>query len=135
MTVAGSRAGKSVTLIGNLLFYRGSVLATDPKGELANITAARRAALGQKVHILDPFEIVAERLAGLRAHYNPMSVLVPDSKTIIEDAGLIADALVVSAGKDPHWDETAKNFIEGIMLHVATDPKYDGARDLAQAIP
>jgi type IV secretion system protein VirD4 len=130
MTVAGSRTGKSVTLIGNLLFYRGSVLATDPKGELANITAARRAALGQKVHILDPFEIVAERLAGFRAHYNPMSVLHPDSKTIIEDAGLIADALVIAAGKDPHWDESAKNFIEGIMLHVATAPEYDGARDL-----
>ena len=46
LTVAGSRAGKSVTLINNLLFYRGSVLATDPKAELANITAARRAALG-----------------------------------------------------------------------------------------
>ena len=33
LTVAGSRAGKSVTLINNLLFYRASVLATDPKAE------------------------------------------------------------------------------------------------------
>ena len=32
MTVAGSRTGKSVTLVSNLLFYRGSVLALDPKG-------------------------------------------------------------------------------------------------------
>jgi type IV secretion system protein VirD4 len=130
MWVAGSRAGKSVGLVNNLLLYGGSVIATDPKGELANITAARRAELGQKVHILDPFNIVADRLSGFRANFNPMSILTPSSTTIIEDAGLIADALVIAAGKDPHWDETAKNFIEGVILHVATDPSYDGKRDL-----
>ena len=61
--MAGSRAGKSVTLIDNLFFYHGSVLATDPKAELANITAARRAALGQKVYVLDPFEYASDRIA------------------------------------------------------------------------
>ena len=99
LTVAGSRAGKSVTLINNLLFYRGSVLATDPKAELANITAARRAALGQKVHVLDPFENTSPGIAHLRKSYNPLAVLKPDSPTIIEDAGLIADALVVRSGQ------------------------------------
>jgi type IV secretion system protein VirD4 len=132
LTVAGSRAGKSVTLVNNLLFYRGSVLATDPKAELANITAARRAALGQKVHVLDPFGNASERIAHLRKAYNPLAVLKPDSPTIIEDAGLIADALVVRSGqeKEPHWDESAKNFIEGVILHVATDPRYAGRRNL-----
>ena len=132
LTVAGSRAGKSVTLVGNLLFYRGSVLALDPKAELATITAARREALGQKVYILDPFNYAPERLAHLRASYNPLSVLDIESPTIIEDASLIADALVVqgTGGKDPHWDESAKNFIEGIILHVATDPAYKTSRTL-----
>ena len=82
LTVAGSRAGKSVTLIVNLLHYRGSVLALDPKGELASLTAARRAALGQKVHILDPFGIAPEHLAGFRKGFNPLSILSPDSDTI-----------------------------------------------------
>ncbi|WP_323130962.1 type IV secretory system conjugative DNA transfer family protein [Sinorhizobium medicae] len=130
LTVAGSRSGKSVTLIGNLLHYRGSVLALDPKGELASVTAARRAALGQKVHILDPFGIAPEHLAGFRKGFNPLSILTLDSDTIIEDAGLIADALVITGGKDPHWDESAMNFIEGIILHVATDPTYEGQRTL-----
>ena len=116
MTVAGSRSGKSVTIVGNLLFYRGSVLAMDPKAELANITAERRAALGQKVIVLDPFNHAADRLARYRKRYNPLSVLTLDNPTIIEDAGLIADALVVTApdSKDPHWDESGKNFIEGL---------------------
>ncbi|MEW8091573.1 MAG: type IV secretory system conjugative DNA transfer family protein [Candidatus Thiodiazotropha endolucinida] len=126
LTVAGSRTGKSVTLVGNLLFYRGSVLALDPKAELAAITAARREKLGQKVYILDPFDYAPARLKHLRASYNPLAVLDIKSSTVIEDASLIADAVVVqgTGSKDPHWDESAKNFIEGVILHVATDPSY-----------
>ena len=116
LTVAGNRSGKSVMIIDNLLFYRGSVLAIDPKAELANITAERRAALGQKVIVLDPFKHATDRLAQHRKAYNPLAVLTLNNKTIIEDAGLIADALVVTVAgaKDPHWDESAKNFIEGL---------------------
>jgi len=132
LTVAGSRSGKSVTLIGNLLFYQGSVLALDPKAELAGITAERRAALGQKVYVLDPFHYAPERIGHLRASYNPLSVLKSGSPTLIEDASLIADAMVVQAAgnKDPHWDECAKNFIEGLILHVATDPSFKNKRTL-----
>jgi type IV secretion system protein VirD4 len=36
-------------LIPTLLAYQGSVLALDPEDELANVTAPRRAALGQRV--------------------------------------------------------------------------------------
>ncbi|CAE7593663.1 traG [Symbiodinium microadriaticum] len=130
LTVAGSRAGKSVTVIGNLCFYPGSVLATDPKGELANLTAARRAALGQKVYVLDPFGQTKGAAAQHRARFNPMAMLTLSSPTIIEDAALIGDALVIAAGKDPHWDESARNFIEGIILHVATAAAHEGERTL-----
>lgn len=130
LTVAGSRAGKSVTIVSNLLFYRGSVLATDPKAELASITAKRRAALGQKVYVLDPFGYASEDAAPYRAAYNPLAVLSLESPTIIEDAGLIADALVIAGGKDPHWDDSARNFIEGLILHVATYDRYQGRRNL-----
>ncbi|MDT3379626.1 type IV secretory system conjugative DNA transfer family protein [Labrys neptuniae] len=130
MTVAGSRTGKSVTLIANLLFYRGSVLALDPKGELATITAERRAALGQKVCILDPFDSTPEHLKPFRVSFNPLTLLDPKSDTIIEDAGLISDALVIAGGKDPHWDDSAQNWIEGLLLHIATDPQFEGRRDL-----
>lgn len=130
MTIAGSRTGKSVTLVNNLLFYRGSVLALDPKGELAAITADRRATLGQRVCILDPFHIASERLKPYRTSFNPLSLLVPESDTIIEDAGLISDALVIAGGKDPHWDDSAQSWIEGLLLHIATDPAFEGRRNL-----
>jgi len=130
LTVAGSRAGKSVTVISNLLFYRGSVLATDPKAELANITAARRSALGQRVFVLDPFKKANKSAEQFRARFNPMASLSLGSPTIIEDAGLIADGLVIAAGRDPHWDESARNFIEGLILHVATAPIHKDERNL-----
>jgi type IV secretion system protein VirD4 len=133
LTVAGNRSGKSVTIVANLLSYKGSILAIDPKAELANITAERRAvALSQKVIVLDPFNRAAARLARYRKAYNPLAVLTVDNPTIIEDAGLIADGLVITAtgNKDPHWDESAKNFIEGLILQVVSDPIYEGDRTL-----
>ena len=59
-------------------------------------------------------------------------MLTLDNPTMIEDAGLIADGLVITepGNKEPHWDESAKNYIEGLNLHVATDPVYEGDRTL-----
>ena len=129
---AGSRAGKGRScLIPTLLEYAGAVLALDPKGELANVTASRRAAMGQRVCIVDPFGVTAGRLQNLRAGFNPLALLDPNSPSLIVDAGLIADALVVGSPQaDPHWDESARNLIEGIILHVATYPAYEGQRTL-----
>ena len=64
MTIAGSRAGKGrAAIIPNMLRYPGSVLAIDPKGELALATAQVRAtSLGQRVCVLDPFGTTAGRL-------------------------------------------------------------------------
>ncbi len=122
LTVAGSRSGKSVSIIGNMVFYQGSVVVTDPKGELATKTARARAELGQQVYVLDPFDRTKGNARQYRASYNPLSVLTLDNPFIIEDAMLIADGLVVKAAqeKDPHWDESAKTFITGVLLYVAT---------------
>jgi|CXWL01.1.fsa_nt_gi type IV secretion system protein VirD4 len=132
ITVAGSRAGKGVSVIvPNLIFYPGSILAIDPKGELASITARRRARdLRQKVFVLDPFDRTAGWVKPYKASFNPMAILTEDNRHIVEDAGLIADALVIPGGGDIHWDETAKNFIEGLILHVATWSGYEGRRNL-----
>jgi len=133
MTVAGSRSGKGVSvIIPNLLFYRGSALVMDPKGENADITAARRAKdLGHTVHILDPFQTVADRLADYRASYNPLCALDPDKDdSLVADVGLIGDALVMRSEREAHWDDTAQNWIEGVILHVVTWPTYKDCCDL-----
>ena len=127
-TFAGSRAGKGRSaIVPNMLHWPGSVLATDPKGELATMTARRRAALGQNVHVLDPFGVTAGAAISFRCGFNPIEAMRPGRE--IEDAALIGDALVMVEG-DPHWDESARGFIEGVALHVRTWPRYDGRRDL-----
>lgn len=131
LTVAGSRAGKGRScIIPNLLHYTGSVLVIDPKGENANKTAMRRHELGQDVFVLDPFQRCEAQCKAFQASFNPMRLLQADSPTLIDDAALIADALVIPSGGDAHWDDSAKSVIEGILLHVATAPQYSGRRDL-----
>lgn len=133
LTVAGSRSGKSVGLINNLYFYDGSVLAFDPKGELAKKTARRRAAMGQKICIVDPFHVIDDDLQSHRLSFNPMADLTLENPTIVEDAAQIADGLVVEAreSRDPHWDEEARGLIAGLILYVAVRSDIpDQARNL-----
>ena len=133
LTVAGSRAGKGVSLIvPNLLFWPGSCIAIDPKGELATITAARRAGTGSEwavpiggdVYALDPFERVSGAAAGLRGAFNPLHDLDAHSDDGLDLAGQIADALVMQQeGPGAHWTMSARSFLRGLVLFVAaTEP-------------
>lgn len=135
LTVAGSRAGKGRgAIVPNLVFYPGSVLVIDPKGDLAKETADWRAnMLGQKTVVLDPFDtatdVLGKRYSG---GFNPMTLLSPASPSLIEDAGVIADALIVSSPgeKNPHWNDSARSFLTTAILHIATDPRYIRERNL-----
>lgn len=132
-TLAGSRGGKGRSIIiPTLLTYEGSTLTIDPKGDVASITArCREELLGQRVVVLDPYDVARGFAARRRGRFNPLTILSIGSPTIKEDAGLIADAIVVAEGSEPHWDESARNFLEGLILHVATWPDYAERRTLA----
>lgn len=120
VTVAGSRSGKGRSLIiPNLLLYRGSVLAIDPKGELARVTKrAREQKLGQRCVVLDPFGANGRHPTG---SFNPLSELDPASPEVIDDVALIADALIIDDGaSDKHWTESAKLLLRGLILFALT---------------
>jgi type IV secretion system protein VirD4 len=118
LTVAGTRAGKGASLIiPNLLLYKGSVLAIDPKGELARIIGRRRSEIGKLV-VLDPFEENGRFPGGC---YNPLDELDPDGREVVDEAGVIAQALVYYSGKgDPHWSSAAQALVRGLILLVLT---------------
>ena len=122
VTVAGARSGKGRSVVvPNLCLYPGSVLVIDPKGENASLTAERRGpgsawceGMSQEVYVLDPFG-TANVPDALRAGMNPLALLDMAADTIIDDAALLADALVVATGTDgTHWDESARNYIQGL---------------------
>jgi type IV secretion system protein VirD4 len=127
LTVAGSRAGKSVTVIANEFFYDGSLIAIDPKGEQATITAEARAKLGQKVYIIDPFEVVEGKAIDYRASFNFLANLTLDNRYVIEDTADLVDAIIVSSPneRDPHWNESAGEFLTGVILHVCFSESFE----------
>jgi type IV secretion system protein VirD4 len=130
LTVAGSRAGKGVSLIvPALLTWPHSCIAIDPKGELATITASRRgngSAWADPmpgdggVYVLDPFKRVTGPAADYRSAFNPLADLDPDTDAGLDMAGQIADALVVQQeGAAAHWTMSARAFLLGLVLYIA----------------
>lgn len=126
LSVAPTRSGKGVALIlPNLLQYRGSCIVIDPKGENAWITAQyRRDGMEQKVYILDPWDEVNRRygdLAGQKetiARFNPLSILDPASSHYADDLAYLSDALIINQGKDPHWDDSARELVAGLIAYA-----------------
>ena len=136
LTIAGSRAGKGVSLIiPNLIYYRGSAVVIDPKGENAARTAGRRgkgtkaggAGLGQDVHVLDPFGE-----SGIpTASFNPLELLDPNSPDVVEDIGLFADALITHPEHgERHWSDSAQALIRALILLVVADVRFRDRRNL-----
>lgn len=127
VTLAGSGGGKSVcSLIPNLFLYEGSALVLDPKGELATATAKARARMGQSVAVLDPFGITGDDCAPYRLTFDPLSELGDDREFLIENAELVADALIIPAEKDPHWTDAARSFVRMAVLLQVMDPVTGG---------
>ncbi|MGD9725708.1 MAG: type IV secretory system conjugative DNA transfer family protein [Nitrospiraceae bacterium] len=132
ITIAGSRAGKSKTvLIPNLKRYPGSCIVLDPKGELARATARDRIAMGQQVFILDPFGEVLEK----GASHNPFNELgFGKASHVAADAAQMADAMVIGNERDPHWTDSGKNLIRGIILHLKTTTRHVTMRDVRKLL-
>lgn len=141
LTIASNRSGKGrAAIIPNLLTWPGSVVVVDPKGTNAAVTAARRGKgggrvtdyLGQPVHVLDPFGVVAGVAS---AAFNPLSAVDLAGMRAKEDIGLIADALVVStSAKDSHWDEGGRTIIAGIIAHLLSENAGASLVDMRAAL-
>src|SRR5277367_6343097 len=71
LLVAPPRSGKATTILIPLMlqYQHGSMICIDPKGELAAVTGARRARMGQRVIIINPFKILPNVLAPGTEHF------------------------------------------------------------------
>lgn len=138
VTFAPTRSGKGQKLITpNLLVYKGAALVIDPKGENAWVTAtARRDNLGQKTYILDPWGEVNRRYGEEAGEletvvkFNPLSILDPKAPDYVDDLAYLADALIINQGKEPHWDNSARELVAGLVSFVVE--KYADKATLAQ---
>ncbi|MEQ1694952.1 MAG: type IV secretory system conjugative DNA transfer family protein [Hyphomicrobiaceae bacterium] len=133
VTVAGSRAGKSMSvLIPNILRYPGSVVALDIKGELAKATAAHRRGMGQRTYVYDPFGVSGFKSAS----YNPFSDLEHcTAQTLGADVAQIVDAIIINSSGDSHWTDAGKNLLRGIIMHLLnTSGKAPTLRELRRVM-
>jgi type IV secretion system protein VirD4 len=93
------------------------MLVLDVKGENAAVTARQRRALGHQVFIVDPFGVTDGETHAFNL-LDRLDVLDPDC---VSESAALADSLVIAEkpNESNHFDETAKNLLQGLMLHVA----------------
>ena len=113
LTVAGTGQGKSATqIVFNLLTYTGSVVVIDPKGELFDLTAARRRQFG-KVFRLAPLARAGQPPSD---RYNPLDEL-GDEREIANRARRLAEMLIVRQGDKGAAEAT---FFENEAINLLT---------------
>ncbi|HEY1414202.1 MAG TPA: type IV secretory system conjugative DNA transfer family protein, partial [Rhodopila sp.] len=118
LTCAPTGAGKGIgAVIPNLLDYPGSAFVLDFKGENYAVTARARRDAGHDVLLIDPFGITGEPTQGM----NWLDALDPSDPDVVALARALADMLVVSSDResDPHWNESAKELLRGLLIYVA----------------
>ncbi|EIP3317324.1 type IV secretory system conjugative DNA transfer family protein [Salmonella enterica] len=125
LTCAPTGSGKGIgAVIPNLLDYPGSCVVLDIKGENYAVTSRyRRDVLGHDVYLLDPFGVTGGDACGI----NWLDRLDPDSPDVVGESAALADMLVMTEGhgsdSSAHFNETAKTFLRGVLVHVATLPE------------
>lgn len=123
ITIAPTGAGKGVgAIVPALLRFPGPVIVIDPKGENAAVTARRRRELGQQVVVLDPMGVY-DRKGVDPDRFDPMDLVDPESATGVDDAVMLAGALLPDSGekRDHFWLSRARQLLTGLILHVRTD--------------
>ena len=122
LTVGPPGTGKSRgVVVWNLQAYPGSLMVTDPKGELTRWTAQHRAEhLAQRIAVLDPFHI-----SGVRSDsVNLLSSLV---RAVSQEQGFRSEAERIgrlllpdlTEIKDPYWRNGARTLIVSSALFLA----------------
>ncbi|HBE71055.1 MAG TPA: TRAG family protein [Planctomycetaceae bacterium] len=134
--LAGSRAGKgrNILIPAQILASRDtSLFSLDPKGTSAYLTARYRAeVLNQRVVVFDPMEICGTHTRRYRASLNPIDLMLrKEPRRLVFTAQIVAEASIISGeSRDRHWDDCSRDFVAGILVHVATHERYAKNRDL-----
>ncbi|MHA3976482.1 type IV secretory system conjugative DNA transfer family protein [Halovulum sp. GXIMD14794] len=125
LTAAPARQGKGINAVfPNLLHYTGSVVVTDPKGDLAAVTAAhRRGRFGQRVVVLNPWG-----LHGLpQDRINPLESLIELAGDPARQRGLTDEVKATALQLLPEPEDTrnfyfregSRTILRGALLYLA----------------
>jgi type IV secretion system protein VirD4 len=109
----GSGKGVSVMITNLLRWFRSSIVCFDPKGDLYDTVARRRAARGERIIRLAPFN-------GGVDSFNPLDAVPRDSPMLVDSARAMAESLVVRQGTepDPYWNDKSVQVICAVLVLV-----------------
>ena len=125
LTCAPARQGKGINVvIPNLLHYSGAVVVTDPKGELAAVTAKHRAErFGHKVVVFNPWG-----LHGLPQHrINPLQEVIRLADNPALQRGLTDEVKAVALqllpepedARNRFFREGSRTILRSVLLYLA----------------
>ena len=101
----------------NLLLYEGSIVVTDPGGELFKRTARRRRALGQRVVVIDPQRKVADTTHS----FNPLTLASDEYLARMEYCAHLADFLLAPSylpGASVKTRKLARSLLQSFIGYV-----------------
>lgn len=132
VTFSSAGGGKNAAAVmPTLLVNNENAFVNDMKGENWFVTArTRKEVFGHRIVCLNPFNLYGQELGftePMTAHYNPLSKLRPAQPDFAGNVNTLAEALIVSEAKDPHWSDRARQLCAGLMAHlcaVADDPAW-----------
>ncbi len=126
LVYAPTRSGKGVGfVIPNLLTWEFSAVVLDVKAENYRATAGRRAAMGQQIHLFDPFAEGART-----ACYNPLGHIDrADGLVCLRELRKVAILLFPEQhkGGDFFWVGASRNIFVAMGLYVAESPNAHAA--------
>jgi type IV secretion system protein VirD4 len=128
LTFGPTRSGKGATVIvQTLLQVPHSVICIDPKGQNTAITARSRRELSE-VFVLNPFGLHTGSPWNLPRHrFNPLAHLSIDNENLVAEVASLAEALILTEGKEPYFDNTARDLVKVCMLHLIARKNERGA--------
>jgi type IV secretion system protein VirD4 len=138
LLLAPTGSGKGVGLeIPNLLIglRTVSVLSIDPSGQNAAVCAAARREMGQQVLCLNPFRLHVGRYPDLQsAGCNPLVGIHTRGRLFYQQCAAIGEALIKLEGKDPHWPESARGLITGMIMWEVLKAEREGRAPLLENV-
>lgn len=92
-------------------------MSIDPSGQNAAVCAEARRRAGYRVLCLNPLGQHVERYPDLLSvGCNPLANIDPRDRLFFQHCQAVADALIRIDSKDPHWTESARGLITGIIM-------------------
>lgn len=123
-------AGKFTAALSWLLFGmpNSSLIVIDPKDGEAAMRGAPHRSYRSDTYLLDPFRICPDYK---QSGFNPLLAINVSNPEAISQARRLAESLIVPGrSKDPFWENSARNLLTALILHVGAAPSEKGRRTL-----